>query len=409
MPTYRYSAKDANGRMVTGEFSAASRFEVLSQLHGKGLTVTDISDDGPAVIAGKGEGVKSRWVLFSRPISLSERSVFCRQLSISVESGVPLREAFENIAADIDNPTFKVVLERVMKRLDDGQTMSQAISPEPKAFDKLFVALIKAAEESGSITETLKYLAISMERADRLARKIKSIVAYPIFIGFFFVLISLIMTLFVLPKFQSVFASFGGRLPKLTQVVFSINTYIVNNSAWIILLIVLVVASLILYWRTPTGRKQRDALLLRMPVVGDIIRKIAVARFCRNLGIMVKGGVPVATAIEIAAEILGNKSMEATLKSTRDRIMAGNDIASSLDKKTFPRLVVRMVSVGESSGRLPDVLEKVADLYEDQAEGAIMVATSLFEPIIIIVFGCLILILVMAIYMPVFGAAGTMR
>lgn len=409
MPTYHYSAKDVTGRMVTGEYSASSRFEALSQLHGKGLTVTDISDDNPVAKTGKNDGVSTRMATFQRSISLSERSVFCRQLSISVESGVPLREAFENIAVDIDNPAFRNVLLRVMKRLDDGLTMSQAISGESKAFDRLFVALIKAAEESGSITETLKYLAVSMERADRLSRKIKSIVAYPIFIGFFFVVISLIMTLFVLPKFQSVFASFGGRLPKLTQVVFAINTFIVKNSPVIILLIVVAVVALILYCRTVTGRKQRDAFLLRMPVVGNIIRKIAVARFCRNLGIMVKGGVPVATAIEIAAEILGNKSMESTLKATRERIMAGNDIASSLDKKTFPRLVVRMVSVGESSGRLPDVLEKVADLYEDQAEGAIMMATSLFEPVIIIVFGCLILVLVMAIYLPVFTAAGTMR
>jgi type IV pilus assembly protein PilC len=409
MPTYQYAAKDVTGRMVTGSFTAVSRFEALSQLHAKGLTVTDITDDEPVARARGDSNSSSRTALFQRAISLSDRAVFCRQLSISVESGVPLREAFENIALDLDNPSFKLVLNRVMKRLDDGLTMSQAIVGEAKAFDRLFVALIKAAEESGSITETLNYLATSMEKADKLARKIKSIVAYPIFIGIFFIVISLIMTLFVLPKFQTAFATFGGKLPKLTQIVFSANAFIISHAALIFLGLAGIVIALVLYCRTVAGRKQRDAFLLRLPVVGDIIRKIAVARFCRNLGIMVRGGVPVTTAIEVAAEILGNKSMEATLKATRDRIMAGNDIASSLDRKTFPRLVIRMVSVGESSGRLPDVLAKVADLYEDQAEGSIMMATSLFEPVIIIVFGCMILVLVMAIYLPVFTAAGTMR
>ena len=244
MPTYQYAAKDVTGRMVTGSFTAVSRFEALSQLHAKGLTVTDITDDEPVSRMRRDSDSSSRTALFQRPISLSDRAVFCRQLSISVESGVPLREAFENIALDLDNPSFKLVLNRVMKRLDDGLTMSQSIVGEARAFDRLFVALIKAAEESGSITETLNYLANSMEKADKLARKIKSIVAYPIFIGIFFILISLIMTLFVLPKFQDAFATFGGKLPKLTQVVFSANAFIISHAIPIFLALVGIVGFL---------------------------------------------------------------------------------------------------------------------------------------------------------------------
>lgn len=409
MPTYRYSAKDVSGKLVTGDFTATSRFEALSQLHTRGLTVMDISDDVADVRGRRDSRENLRPGLFCRPITISDKAVFCRQLSISVSAGVPLREALETIAIDLDNPTFRAVLNRVLKRLDDGMTLSQSISNEGKAFDRLFIALVKAAEESGSLTETLNYIAAAMEKADRLARKIKSIVAYPIFVACFFVLVSVIMTLFVLPKFQSIFGSFGSNLPKLTRIVFAANGFIIANSIWIFGGLFLLVIALMLYKRTPVGRLQMDGLVLRMPLVGDIIRKIAVARFCRNLGIMLNGGVPVSAAIEIAAEVLDNKALQNTLKMTRDRIMSGNDIASSLDRKTFPRLVVRMVGVGESSGRLPDVLGKVADMYEDQAEGSIMVATSLFEPIIIIVFGCMILVLVMAIYLPVFAAAGHVR
>lgn len=409
MPTYRYTAKDVTGKMVAGDCTASSRFEALSQLHARGLTVTEIADELPSSKVSADPLTSKRGGLLMPSITLSDKAIFCRQISISVSAGVPLRETLDTIALDIDNASFKEVLDRVIRRIDNGMTFSQSISGEPKAFDKLFIALVRAAEESGSLTETLEYLALALEKADRLARKIKSIVAYPIFVGVFFVLVSLIMTLFVLPKFQSIFASSGGHLPTLTRVVFSVNSFLIANALWIGLAVLGITSLFTLYVKTPAGRIWRDRLLLSIPVVGDIIRRIAVARFCRNLGIMLQGGVPVATAIEIASEVLGNKSMESTLLATRDRIMSGNDIASSLDRKTFPRLVVRMVGVGESSGRLPAVLGKVADVYEDQAEGSILVATALFEPIIIIVFGCMILVLVLAIYLPVFGAAGQIR
>ena len=409
MPVYRYTAKEPNGKMLTGEFTAATRFEGLSQLHARGLTVTEISDDPVYAGREKADREKSSARFFSKPITLSDKAIFCRQLSISVSAGVPLRESLETIAQDQDNPVFQAVLTRVLKRLDDGMTMSQAIAGEGKLFDRLFIALVKAAEESGSLTETLNYLANAMEKSDRLARKIKSLVAYPIFIACFFVIVSVIMTLFVLPKFQSIFGSFGGKLPMLTQIVFTVNGFIIHNSGWIFGGLFLLVTGVILYGRTPVGRMHLDGLMLKIPVIGDISRKIAVARFCRNLGIMLNGGVPVSTAIEIAAEVLDNKALQKTLRATHDRIMAGNDIASSLDRETFPRLVVRMVAVGESSGRLPDVLGKVSDMYEDQAEGSILMATTLFEPVIIIVFGCMILVLVMAIYLPVFSASGRVR
>ncbi len=409
MPDYRYSARDNSGREVGGVYSAPSRFEALSQLHNRGFTVTDISDEGVGV--GGIELVKvaaKKGKIFGH-ITMADKAIFCRQLSISVSAGIPLRESLESITADFDNAAFRRVLERVLKKLEDGAPFSQAIMGETKVFDKLFIALIKTAEEAGSLTETLNYLATSMEKNDKLTRKIKGILAYPMFIGGFFVLISGILTVFVLPQFQSIFAGYGSNLPKLTRMVFAVNTFVIHNTLWLFLGITAAIALMTFYAATPFGRLQIDGLLVRLPLVGDIIRKLAVSRFCRNFGIMMAGGVSVATAIEIAGEVLGNKVMEASMRATRDKIMAGNSIAASLDKKVFPRLVARMVGVGESSGRLPEVLTKVADVYEDQVEGTIMVAISLLEPIIIAVFGGLILMLVMAIYLPVFSSAGNMR
>lgn len=411
MTTYRYMARESGGGSTEGQVDSASKFEALSVLQSRGLTVVRIDEEGVQerlADARRPEAKPFRRIVLGG-VSLTEKAMFCRQFAISVASGVPLREALETIMQDMENKTFQGVLERVLKRLEDGLTFSQAIATESKVFDRLFVALIKAAEESGSMPATLNYLAASLEKADRLARKIKSIMAYPVFVAVFFVLVAAIMTLFVLPRFQEIFVSYGSSLPWLTRVVLKVNTFILDNLLLIFLLLLAFVVSIVLYARTTAGRLQMDHLILRLPFFGDVARKMAVARFTRNLGIMIKGGVPVATAIEIASGILDNKAMELSLLESHRRIVSGGDIASSLDKKVFPRLVVRMVGVGESSGRLPEVLDRVADVYEDQVEGAVMVATALFEPLVIVLFGCIILVLVMAIYLPVFSVAASVR
>lgn len=416
MPVFNYSARDPRGQTTKGDIEASTKFEALSQLYSRGLTVVEVGEEhGDHLVGVKVGGtrdltpVKPAKAWGGRKVSLTEKAIFCRQLSISVSSGIALREAIETIMSDQDNPTFRAVLQRSLQGLDEGMPFSQAIGRETGVFDRLFLALIRAAEESGSMTETLSYLATALEKSDKLARKVRSILAYPIFIGVFFVIVIVIMTLFILPRFQQVFAGFGGKLPLLTRVVLGGNQFIISHLPEILIGIVAIVMAIAIYVRTSVGRMQRDAFFLKWPVVGTLIRKIAVARFCRNLGIMLRGGVPVTTAITIAAEVLGNRAMEATLRRTHDRIVEGNDIASSLDPQAFPRLVVRMVGVGESSGRLPEVLDKVADLYEDQIEGSIMVATALFEPFIIIFFGCIILVFVMAIYLPVFTVAASAK
>ncbi len=411
MPTYRYMARDVSGVSTEGEVDSATKFEALSLLQSRGLTVVRIEEEGIKMRGNSGTAATERQAgrLSLGGVSLTEKAMFCRQFAISVASGVPLREALETIMLDMENKNFQAVLERVLRRLEDGLPFSQAIAPEGKVFDRLFVALIKAAEESGSMPATLNYLAAALEKSDRLARKIKSIMAYPVFVAVFFVIVAAIMTLFVLPRFQEIFASYGSSLPLLTRIVLKVNTFILSNLLVLFLVLVALVVSLVFYARTTAGRLQMDNLILRLPFFGDVARKMAVARFTRNLGIMIKGGVPVATAIEIASGILDNKAMEISLLESHRRIVSGGDIASSLDKKVFPRLVVRMVGVGETSGRLPEVLDRVADVYEDQVEGAVMVATALFEPLVIVLFGCIILVLVMAIYLPVFSVAASVR
>jgi type IV pilus assembly protein PilC len=219
-----------------------------------------------------------------------------------------------------------------------------------------------------------------------------------------------IVTIFILPKFESIFLSFGAKLPTITRVIFSLNRFFVGNIIWFLLSIAAFVTAFIFYYRTPGGRYNIDALKLRLPVFGLLVKKYTIARLCRVLSIMMQGGVPIETAIGISSSACGNKVLERSLEHVRREVITGSGIAASLrNDDNFPHLVLRMIGVGESSARLPEVLGKVSDMYEDQVEGSAMVLTSLFEPVVIIVFGGVVLLLVLAIYLPIFSSAMGMR
>jgi len=408
--TFLYKAKDSDGNVVEGTLQANHRYDALAEVRAKGLTVVSLNEMGKGRGRLKGKkseklkGVKGKKSgIFAPKVKAGEMSIFCRQVSISLTAGVALRDALESIVDDVENMTFKSTLQTIVKDLHEGNSFSGAISRHPLSFDTLFVALIRAAEESGSMATTLTHISDSLERRERLIRKIRGITAYPIFIGGFFVMIGSVMTIFVLPKFEKALTGIGGTLPPLTRIVFGCNRFIMDNLPAIFVGIMGLIAGFVLFKRTVGGRTYLDGVKLKFPLFGPCIKKIAIARFCQNLAIMVNGGVAITQGIEIAADICGNSVLRTALLKARESIISGGDIASSLAKgKIFPGFVIRMVSVGEASGRLPEVLEQVSSSYEDQVEGEIVLVTSLLEPILICFFGGFILIMVLAIYLPVF-------
>jgi len=405
MATFTYTAKQDDGEMVRATLRADSRHAALGQLRSRGLIPLSVEESGRGRkrTRTRKRGSFTRW---GGAISTADRALFCRQLAISVNAGVPLREALESITEDLDKPGFKRVLEHIVDQLHSGVSFSDALAQHPNTFNTLFVALIKAAEEAGSLPQTLEELAVAEERSQRLQTKIRSITAYPIFVAIFFCIVCVIMTLFVLPKFQEIFSGYDSELPRITQLVFGLNQFVIDNALVIGGIIGVTIIGLYIWSRTTAGQYMFDALKLKLPYFGPCIMKFSVARFCQNFSTMMRGGVPVATAMEMAAATCGNRIMEQSLLQARDRIIAGAGISESLERDVkLPRLVVRMVSVGESSGRLPEVLERISVVYEEQVEAAVMVATSLFEPLVICFFGIVVLILVMAVYLPVFTAA----
>ena len=418
MGVFSYIAKNKEGQEIRSSIESSTRLEALESLRKMGLTVVDLFgiehekydvSSGVNGLRTKTPMVK-RKAFTSRKVKMSDLSVFCRQMAISVNAGVPLRDALETIGMELEHPTLQAAVLDMVGQLNDGKSFSLAVSSHPRIFNVMFCGLIKVAEESGKLPSTLQQLANYLERTDKLQRRIKAMSAYPTFIGIFFIVVCMVMSLFILPQFTDIFGGFDANLPYFTRLVFGINGFFIDHVIEIFAGLIVLIAVLVFYGRTESGGYNRDKLKLKIPYFGDLLMKYVMARFCRSLAIMVDSGVAISTALEICAEATGNRVIERIVIDVRGRILTGHGIAESLgESKAFPGLVVRMVSVGEDSGQLAEVLEKVADLYEDQVEVSIMTTMALFEPLVIVVFGAFVLIIVLAIYLPIFSVATNVR
>ncbi len=422
MQIFNYTAKNAQGMVVREEITAESRQEALYELRGRGLTAVHLQETAPrAVDPGvdmPGKLNPDKKTSGNRKISLksgrikpADMAVFCRQLAISINSGLTLRDTLSGIYEDLnDFPAMKKLVGNLADKLQEGIPFSEAVAAHPERFSPVFIGLVRAAEASGTMGETLDQLAKYMEASEKLRRKVTSMMAYPLFVACFFVIICLIMVFFIVPRFQSIFTGLGADLPKLTTTVFAINNFIVGNFLYLILLLVAIFASLWLYRRTESGKAVVAKMRLQMPITGKIITMYILARICRCLAILLKSGVAVVTALEIVANVGDNRMIESAIMTARSRIIAGNAIAGSLGQaKLFPSLLIRMIGVGEGAGKLPEVLDRVADSYEDQVEASLATGMALLEPVIITVFGMMVLVLVLSIYLPVFTVSMSIK
>jgi len=409
MIKFSYIAKGRGGLRISDYIDAASKYHAIESLRGQGLTVISVSESDAAHHDAADIVIRRRRKAMVG-VSLSEKAIFFRQFSIALGAGVPLRESLQSIVKDIKSKVFRHALKDVIHKIHDGASFSSAISHHRHIFDPSTIALIHAAEESGSMEETLERLATALEHNNALKRKLVSIVSYPIFVAFFFVVVCIIITVFVMPQFQEVFSEFGARLPKITRIAFAVNTFLLSNMHWLLLGAFALAMLVWIFGRTPPGRQVLDRLKLRTPFFGACLRKLLIARMCRSLAMMIKGGVPIARAIELSAATSKNVVMRKAMMDIHDKVIQGMSISESIaDSKLFPNLMLRMVSVGESSGKMPMVLDKVGETYEGEVEGSIMVAMALFEPIVIVTFGAIVLVLVLAIYMPVFTVAAGVK
>jgi type IV pilus assembly protein PilC len=410
MPTYDFKASDRKGKMVDSTLIAESRPDALQQLRQQGLTPLELTEGGRSV-AKKLKKASAFSLGGVRKAKPTEVAVFFRQLSISISAGVPLRDSLENIVQEIDRSNLKQSIERSIDDLHSGKRFAEALTRNnvQNVFSPVTLGLTKVAEETGTLAETLNELSDYLEDMVKMKGDITAKTAYPVFMIVAFTAIMIGATFFLFPMFEENFATLGAALPPLTVRIFAINRFGVAIGPYVIGLLGVIVGCLAIFRRGKEGRVKFDRVLLRLPLFGPLLYKIGAGRFCRTLAITAKGGVALLEGLEISSCVVGNKCLESHLDQVRERISNGSSFGRSIrDTEAFSGLVVRMIEVGEESGQLALVLDKVSEVYDGEVNRAIVKMTSLIEPLIIIIFAVFVTIMVLALYMPIFSMSGSM-
>jgi type IV pilus assembly protein PilC len=396
MPVFAYAGK-AKGKPVTAEISAADRTAAIDQLRSQGVTVTTIE-----------EKKKKSGLFGERKQKITDKDIviFTRQFATMINAGLPLVQCLEILATQCDNKTFGKLIGEVKMDVESGMTFADALKKQPKTFSNLYCNMVQAGEVGGALDTTLQRLANQLEKAAKLKAQIKSAMVYPSAIVGVAIIVVTVLMVFVIPIFAKMFTEFGGTLPGPTLLVINTSEFM---QKYIIVMIIAAGAGLWAlkkYYATPAGRLQIDTLVLKAPVAGDLIRKIAVAQFTRTFGTLLQSGVPIMEALEIVARIAGNKVVENAILAARTSVGEGKSLSEPLGTTgVFPPMVVQMINVGEATGALDAMLSKIADFYDDEVDAAVAALTSLLEPMLMVFLGTVIGFIVIAMYLPIFKMA----
>lgn len=408
MPTYVASVRDSKGNAKKERIVANSPGEARSTLRQRGLFIQEIKQAQEFKISGNFDLEKLQTALTS--VSVKDKAVFSRQFAVLVNSGVAIVRALGVLAEQCSNRKLKKALLEISSDVQQGVNLSEAMRKHPDCFDNLYVSMMQAGEVGGVLDEVLNRLSKLLEDVARLQNQIKSALAYPVVVGFLAVAIFLGMTMFLIPIFANIFKDLGTELPPLTQFLLWISEML---RSWRILIpIVLIVVGSIAYrqyYKTAVGRETIDRLSLKLPLFGDLIQKSAVARFSRTFGSLTRSGVPILTALEIVRDTAGNQVIANAVDGSRRDIQQGGMISLALQKENvFPIMAIQMISIGEETGELDQMLMKVADFYEDEVEQTVKALTSVLEPIMIVVLGGMVGTILLAMYLPMFKVFETM-
>lgn len=393
MPTYAYEGRQRSGRIVKGEIQAPNIDAVYNQLNAQMITPIKVVES---------KAKKKRVNVPTKDIV-----VFTRQFSTMIDAGLPLVQSLEILASQQENKAFKEVLLSVKGDVEQGSTLSDALKKHPSVFDELYSSLVAAGEMGGMLDTILNRLATYMEKAEKLKKRVKGALTYPIVVLAIAVIVVAVILIFVIPVFQKMFADFGGELPAPTQFVINLSQGLKKYGVFMVIGIFVIISMIKKYYSTPKGRKKIDTLLLKAPVISDLIRKSAVARFTRTLGTMISSGVQLLDAMDIVAKTAGNKVIEEAILNAKVSISQGKTIAEPIGESgVFPSMVVRMIAVGEATGAMDTMLNKIADFYEEEVDAAVDALTSMLEPMLMVVLGSVLGGLIVSMYLPIFKLAG---
>lgn len=397
MPIYKWEGKAAKGVIKKGEMEAPNEAAIRTQLRQQNITPTKIS------LKGKEFKIP---LLFKKKVKQRSISIFTRQLATMIDAGLPLVQSLEILASQQDDKFFQKIIREIREDVEGGSTFAGALKKHPATFNELYTNLVVAGEEGGILDTILTRLANYIEKAEALKKKVKSALVYPATIMGVAVIVVMILMIFVIPVFESMFKSAGQNLPLPTLITLTISKLV---QKYIVIIIPGFILSFYLikkYYQTEKGKTVMDTLLLKSPVFGPLFQKIAVARFSRTLGTLVSSGVPILDGLNIVSKASGNKRIEIAILNARASIREGETISEPLGRSgLFPPMVIQMISVGESTGALDSMLSKIADFYEDEVDVAVGNLTSLLEPLLMVFLGVVIGGVVISMYLPIFQMA----
>ena len=393
MATFIWQGTSFSGKKVSGVLDAGTKADVLRNLRKQRIRITLVREKEEA------RGLFSR----KKRVSVKDLGLFTRQFATMISAGLPLIQCLEVLSHQIENPTLRQTVFQAIQKVESGETLGDALKEHPKIFNELFIAMVEAGEAGGILDTILERLAVHLEKMDALMRKIKSAMTYPIVVFSVSMGATAFMLLFLIPRFAAMFDDFGGELPLPTKIVMMASDGL-KRWGWL-LLIIIGVASVAFkkYRATDKGALLTDKLSLRLPVLGTLLTKGAISRFSRTLSTLISSGVPLLDGLSVTARAAGNKAITQAVNYVRESVTGGSTLAEPMRiTGVFPPMVTQMISVGEETGRLDDMLSKLADFYDDEVDAAVDMLTSIIEPVMIVVMGLIVGGMLIAMYLPMF-------
>jgi type IV pilus assembly protein PilC len=399
MPVYLWEGKNRNNQIQKGELEAPNEEAVRAHLNRVRII--------PNKIKKKPKDLFENVAFLQPKVKEKDIIIFARQFSTMIDAGLPIIQCLDILQSQQENATFKKMIKEIKDSVEGGNTLADSLKRYPKHFDNLFVNMISAGEAGGILDVILKRLAGYLEKAARLKRKVKGAMVYPAITIFVAVVVVAVILVFVIPVFQKMFNDAGTSLPGPTLVVIAISDFVKSKIHWILIALVLFAIAFVKYYKTEKGRLTVDALALKTPVFGILIRKVSVAKFTRTMGTMLASGVAILEALDIVARTAGNKVVENAIYNVRSGIAEGRTMADPLQASgVFPAMVCQMIAVGESTGALDAMLEKIADFYDEEVDQAVENLTAMIEPMMIVFLGVVVGGLIVSMYLPIFNLAG---
>ncbi len=396
MPRYKWEGKTLRGEKRKGEMEAPDEGTVRTHLRQQNVI--------PTKVVAKGKEIS--FSLGKQKVKQKDVAVFTRQLATMIDAGLPLVQSLDILSMQQENKTFKEVIKNIKESVEGGSTFAAALGKQPKTFDDLYVNLVVAGEEGGILDNVLNRLAIYIEKAESLKKKVKSALVYPSTIVCVAVIVVVVLMIFVIPVFAAMFHSMGQTLPLPTLIVLAMSNIMKKYFLLLIVGLVILIFMFRRYYATEKGKLAIDTLILKLPIFGILFQKVAVARFSRTLSTLITSGVPILDGLTITSRTAGNKLIEYAIMKARTSISEGETIAEPLARsEVFPPMVTQMIAIGESTGSLDSMLSKIADFYEEEVDIAVATLTSLLEPLLMVFLGVTVGGVVIAMYMPIFKIA----